>query len=60
MINTLRGGVTEDPQGDLSRIVIPEFVAINNIFILVGLLKVYLNLLRTVYTLEVVDQCLGI
>ena len=44
MINTLRGGVTEDPQRDLSRTVIPEFVTIYNLFILVGLLRVYLKI----------------
>ena len=46
MINTLRGGVTEDPQGDLSRTVIPEFVAIDNLFILVCLLRVYLKFIE--------------
>ena len=55
MINTLRGGVTEDPQRDLSRTVTPEFVELITIFILVGLLRVYLKFIeKCIYVNELV------
>ena len=39
----MRGGVTEDPPLNLSRTVTLELVEFITIFVLVGLLKVYLN-----------------
>ena len=53
MISTLRGGVIEDPPLDLSRTVTPEFVEFITIFILVGLLRIYLKFIeKSIYVDE--------
>ena len=38
--------MTEDPPQDLSRTVTPEFVELITIFILVGLLRIYLKFIE--------------